>query len=107
MRWTENPENVVQLHEAPQIIKLYYMKNRYIAAFFALMFPALAINEFYCGNYRTGLIEVLISVLLCWTGFAPLIIVLINIIRMCQYLWCSSNEEFMGKYCTVTTIVNE
>ncbi len=79
------------------------MKNRYIATFFAFMFPSLAINEFYCGNKTTGFTEALISVLTCWTGFVPLIIGVINIVRGCQYLWCDTNDEFVDKYCAVKT----
>lgn len=76
------------------------MKNRFVAAFFAFMFPALGINEFYLGNNSLGIIEVLVSVLFCWTGIVPLVVAVINIVKGCQYLWCDSNEEFVSKFIT-------
>ena len=76
------------------------MKNRFIAAFFAFAFPALGINEFYLENNGIGTIEILVSVLFCWTGIAPLVITIINIVKGCQYLWCDTNDEFVTKFIT-------
>ncbi len=77
------------------------MKNRLFAAIFAFLFGTFGINNFYLGHTTKGIIDLLVSVLLCWTVVAPGIIALLNVVRGCQYLWCSSEEEFTKKFCAV------
>ncbi len=70
------------------------MKKALYAAILAFIFPCLGINNFYTKNTTRGVLDCVLSVLLCWTGIVPLIIAIINIVRGCNYLWCDSDEAF-------------
>lgn len=75
------------------------MKNRFIATFFAFFFGGIALNEFYVGNTKTAIIELVLSILFCWCfGLGPLVVGIINTVKGCMYLWCNSNDEFIDKY---------
>ena len=74
------------------------MKSRYTAAFFAFLLGGLGINNFYTNNTGKGVVDCLVSVLLCWTVIAPVTVSIINLVRGCKYLWCNTEEEFNIKY---------
>lgn len=77
------------------------MKSRIIAAILAFFFGGIALNEFYTKNTKTAIIELVLSVLLCWIG-APIVIAIINAVKGCMYLWCDTDEEFIKKHCKIT-----
>lgn len=74
-------------------------KSRFVAAFFAFVFSALGVNELYTRHTTVGVLELILSIVFCWTLFVPLVITVINLIRGCQYLWCNSDDEFNRKFC--------
>jgi len=74
------------------------MKSRLHAAVFAFFFSTFGINNFYTKHTTLGIVDILVSVLLCWTFVAPVIVSILNVVRGCQYLWCDSDEEFNRKY---------
>lgn len=74
------------------------MKNRLFAAIFAWMFGAFGINEYYLGNTSKGIIETVLSLVFSWTVIVPSVIIIINMVKGCMYLWESSEESFNTKY---------
>lgn len=75
------------------------MKNRLFAAIFAFVLGTFGINNFYLGHTTRGVVDVLVSVLLSWTFIAPAVVMILNLVRGCQYLWCNTDEEFVEKFC--------
>ena len=75
------------------------MKNRLFGFLLAVLLGTFGINNFYVGKTKEGIIDVLASVLLCWTFVAPVVISVLNLVRGCMYLWCPTDEEFNEKFC--------
>lgn len=76
------------------------MKSRFAAFILAFYFGALGINNFYVGKNSWGVIDCVLSVVFSWTVIVPCIIMIVNLVRGCQYLWCRTDEEFEQKYCS-------
>lgn len=74
------------------------MKSRYTAAIFAFLLGGIGINNFYTNNNTKGIVDCLVSILLCWTIIAPLTVSIINLVRGCKYLWCDTDEQFNIKF---------
>lgn len=75
------------------------MKNRTTAAILALLLSELGIHWFYLGKSGRGVVYLLISVLLCWTIVAPILIFILGVIDFVRLL-SMSDDEFNSIYNT-------
>lgn len=75
------------------------MKNKIVAAILALFLGSLGIHWFYLGKNGRGLTYLLITILLCWTVVAPVIISIIAFIEGILLL-LMPDVEFDAKYNT-------
>ena len=73
------------------------MKNKIVAAILALFVGSLGIHWFYLGKNNRGLAYLLITVLLCWTVVAPIIISVIAFVEGVLLL-LEPDAEFDEKY---------
>ena len=73
------------------------MKNKIVAAILALFLGGLGIHWFYLGKNNRGLTYLLITLLLCWTVVAPLVIGVIAFVEGILLL-LEPDAEFDAKY---------
>lgn len=73
------------------------MKEKLVAGILALLLGTLGIHWFYLGKSGRGLTYLLVSVLLCWTFIAPLVIGIIAFVEGILFL-LMSDAEFNAKY---------
>lgn len=76
-------------------------KSRFTAAILALAFGSFGINNFYTRHISKGVWDCVLTVLFAWTIVAPIVVMILNLIRACQYLWCDTDVEFRKKYVNI------
>lgn len=72
-------------------------KNKIVAGILGILLGGLGIHWFYLGNSKRGVLYLLITILLCWTVVAPLIMEIIGFVEGLIMLM-KTDSEFDALY---------
>ena len=72
-------------------------KNKIVAGVLGILLGYFGIHWFYLGNTKRGVIYLLITIFLCWTVIAPIIMEIIGFVEGLIMLM-STDAEFDAKY---------
>jgi len=72
-------------------------KNKIVAGVLGILLGSLGIHWFYLGNTKRGVIYLLVTVLLCWTVVAPVVMEIVGFIEGLIMLM-KTDSEFDALY---------
>lgn len=72
-------------------------KNKIVAGILGILLGGLGIHWFYLGNSKRGVLYLLITILLCWTVIAPLVMEIIGFVEGLIMLM-KSDKDFDALY---------